>query len=93
VVSGKFIMQYHNPNRLGKATQAAMELAERAKGFTSIEIQVVPHEEITRLKARIRLLEECRAVLEHAIELGYLGEGSTASWANDALKAARSVDD
>jgi hypothetical protein len=42
------------------------------------------------LQSRIAVLEDCRAVLEHAIELGYLGEGSTASWAKDVLKAARS---
>jgi hypothetical protein len=65
---GKFIVQYHNPNRLGKATQAAMELAERAKGFTSIEIQAVPHEEITRLKARIRLLEDVKDAAIESIE-------------------------
>ena len=56
-----------------------------------IRIQMLEQEN-TALRQRIAALNECRAVLEHAIELGYLGEGSTASWAREALEQVREVE-
>jgi hypothetical protein len=58
-MSGKpFIMLYASPNQIGKATAQAMELAERARQHTSIEIQVVPVMELQELREKLAKAEE-----------------------------------
>ncbi len=52
-----FKMIYASPNRIGKATAQAMDLAARTREYTNIEISVVPHKDLADAKARIEALE------------------------------------
>ncbi len=52
-----FKMIYASPNRIGKATAQAMDLAARTREYTNIEITVVPHKDLADAKARIEALE------------------------------------
>lgn len=55
-----------------------LECVEMNRTLRAVEAE----SEVTRFRA---LLKEAREVFEHAIELGYLGEGSTAGMAKDFL--------
>lgn len=52
----------------------------RASGVGSIAMS-----DLCRLEKRSTLLNNAMALLDHAIELGYLGDGSTGGWAKDLL--------
>jgi hypothetical protein len=47
---------------------------------------------IEKLQARIAGADELAEVIEHALELGHLGEGSTRGWAKQALEKYRGRD-
>lgn len=45
---------------------------------------------LTAMEKKLNLLENCRVVLEHAVELGYFSEGgSTDVWAKEVLAASK----
>lgn len=52
-MSDKFILQYSGI-RFGKTEQAAIDLAERARKYTSIEIVVTPHEDLKELRTQLQ---------------------------------------
>ena len=66
---GKFKLLYVGANR-GKLTAQAQHLAERARYFTSIEITVVPTDEIERLKADLAQAREEIKTLSRDVLLG-----------------------
>ena len=63
----QFKMIYASGQQFGKAMAQAKELAERARGFTTIEITVVPHPDLDAKDKRIYALEselgDCRLAL------------------------------
>lgn len=51
-----YCVQFATGQRLGKSMRQAKELVDKAKGFSSIEIIVVPVKEIERLRTEIHRL-------------------------------------
>lgn len=64
-MSNTFHMIYASRQSLGKATAQAMELAERARGFTDIEIVVLPHPRLTLIEAVLVASKALITSLEH----------------------------
>lgn len=66
-MGGEMTVLYASPHQMSKAMVGAMDLAERARAFTTVTITVVPTRELVAVKdERDRLAAELAEVMEYA---------------------------